>query len=318
MKYAVVDIGTNTVLMLVAEVSDNDKSVKILSEYQEIPRLGRNVDSDGRLGGESIERVIKSLKYFKTILQQTYPDITDPVVTATSAVRDASNRDQFVKRIDNELHWRVQILSGEEEANLTYSGALSVLNIHPDKHYAVLDIGGGSTELATGRGRNLNRAVSLDLGCVRFSERYFKDSPPLKYQVREAKETITSEVSQLELPGNPDILVGVAGTVTSIAGIELKLETYDPKRINGFLLDKAKITDYIADFSATHAAAIEKKYLQFLKGRGDVIVAGLLILSAYMDILNIGTLRVSTGGIRHGVLIEELNKTGYKPDRLLY
>lgn len=302
MRRAVIDIGTNTVLMLIAEVTDG--KVNVISEYQEIPRLGRDVDRDGRLADESVLRVIKTLEKYQSIIQQLYPDISVPSVTATSAVRDASNRDQFIKKVEREMQWPVRILSGEEEADLTYSGALAVFNVSADKNYAVLDIGGGSTELAAGRGRELQRAVSLDLGSVRFSERYFKNNPPEKSQVQQAKEIIKSTISDIIFPEHTDILVGVAGTVTSIAGIEMNLKKYDPIKINGCSLEKSKIMKYIAEFSAIDSSDIEEKYPHFLKGRGDVIVAGLLILAEYMENLRVGTLTVSTGGIRYGVLMD--------------
>jgi len=298
---ASIDIGTNSVLLLVAKIKDGD--IQVLEEKHAVPRLGKGVDVDENLHPDSCDRVVDVLKSYKAHLVENYPSVaSDVVVTATSAVRDSSNRGEFLNQIYQETGWSVQLLSGEEEAQTTYSGAISVLK-DQSGNFVVLDIGGGSTEIAMGNRLELSSGVSIDMGSVRFSERYLKSDPPTADEL----ETLRDEVKSLLKTKNFNLkdyrLVGVAGTVTSIAAIELGLEEYDASLINGYLLKKKSVKNFIYEFSRINSDKIEQKYAPFLTGRGDVITGGLIILQEFMDHFKFDELIVSTGGIRHGILI---------------
>lgn len=297
---ASIDIGTNSVLLLVANIRDG--SIEVLEEKQAVPRLGKGVDADKNLHPDSCDRVVKVLNEYKAHLVENYPQVAnDVIVTATSAVRDSSNREEFLNQIYQETGWRVQLLTGEEEAQTTYTGAISVLK-DQNENFVVLDIGGGSTEIALGKQLQLSSGISVDMGSVRFSERYLKSDPPKKEEL----ETLRTEVNSLLKPKSFNLkkyrLVGVAGTVTSIAAIELGLDEYDASRINGYLLKKKSVEEFIDEFSKITSDEIEQKYSPFLTGRGDVITGGLIILHEFMNHFNFDELIVSTGGIRHGIL----------------
>ncbi|MFO7799767.1 Ppx/GppA family phosphatase [Rhodohalobacter sp.] len=299
---ASIDIGTNSVLLLVAKIQDRD--IEVLEEKQAVPRLGKGVDADKNLHPDSCNRVIKVLKSYKAYLVNNYSSMANEVaVTATSAVRDSSNREEFLNQIYQETGWRVQLLSGVEEAQTTYTGAISVLK-DQSRNYVVLDIGGGSTEIAIGKQLELSSGVSVDMGSVRFSERYLKSDPP---KIKEL-ETLRTEVNSLLESKSFNLknhqLVGVAGTVTSIAAIELDLDHYDASQINGYHLKKETVEDFIDEFLKINSDKIEQKYSPFLSGRGDVITGGLVILLEFMNYFNFNELIVSTGGIRHGILIK--------------
>ncbi|WP_322572039.1 Ppx/GppA phosphatase family protein [Rhodohalobacter sp.] len=297
---ASIDIGTNSVLLLVAKIQDGD--IEVLEEKHAVPRLGKGVDVDKNLHPDSCDRVVNVLKSYKAHLVENYPSVVkDVVVTATSAVRDSSNRGEFLNQIYQETGWSVQLLSGEEEAQTTYSGAISVLK-DQSGNFVVLDIGGGSTEIAMGNRLELSSGVSIDMGSVRFSERYLKNDPPTADEL----ETLRDEVKRLLKAKNFNLknyrLVGVAGTVTSIAAIELGLEEYDASLINGYHLKKESVENFIDEFSRINSDKIEHKYSPFLTGRGDVITGGLIILHEFMNHFKFDELIVSTGGIRHGIL----------------
>ena len=297
---ASIDIGTNSVLLLVANIRDG--GIEVLEEKQAVPRLGKGVDADKNLHPDSCDRVVEVLKKYKFHLDENYPQAAnDVVVTATSAVRDSSNREEFLNQIYQETGWRVQLLTGEEEAQTTYTGAISVLK-DQSENFVVLDIGGGSTEIALGKQLQLSSGVSVDMGSVRFSERYLKSDPPKKEEL----ETLRTEVNSLLKTKSFNLkkyrLVGVAGTVTSIAAIELGLDEYNASRINGYLLKKKSVEEFIDEFSKITSDEIEQKYSPFLTGRGDVITGGLIILHEFMNHFNFDELIVSTGGIRHGIL----------------
>ncbi len=300
-----IDIGTNSVLLLIATVQNG--KIETVHEEQRIPRLGQGVDSDGRLSEEAVQRVMNVLNDYKKLLQKSYPETSkETLVTATSAVRDAENRDEFLERIRQETGWKVMLLSGEEEAQVTFLGALSVLDeSNGDKTVSVLDIGGGSTEIASGKGEALNQWDSLNMGSVRFTERFLKSDPPGKNQIDEARAEVKKMLRNWQRePDNIEQLVGVAGTVTSVAGIDLGLDKYDPDMINGHRLSREFIEEKIDEFSSKSSSQIEESYPLFLKGRGDVITAGLIILSEFMKHCNIESVTVSTGGIRHGILMK--------------
>jgi exopolyphosphatase / guanosine-5'-triphosphate,3'-diphosphate pyrophosphatase len=306
---ASIDIGTNSVLLLVAELSG--EHIHVLDEKQQIPRLGQGVDQTGNLSEEARDRVISVLKSYREFLIENYRDCADhTTVTATSAVRDANNRSQFLDRIFQETGWQVTLLSGKKEAQVTYRGALSVLEgeLH-QKRCTVLDIGGGSTEIATGTGKKLEKWDSLDMGSVRFTERFLKNNPPAELQVDSAGKAVRALLDDWASSSNQTIehLVGVAGTVTSMAGIDLQLDDYDTSKINGHILSIEFIYRMADRLKRMTPVEIEKRYPVFLKGRGEVITAGLIILSEFMNYCKCEEITVSTGGIRHGILLEKNN-----------
>lgn len=301
-----IDIGTNSVLLLVAEM--DGENIHVLHEKQQIPRLGQAVDQTGNLSEEAQDRVISVLKSYREYLIEKYRGCADhATVTATSAVRDANNRSKFLDRILQETGWKVKLLSGKQEAQVTYRGALSVLDSeHHQKKCTVLDIGGGSTEIATGTGMVLDKWNSLDMGSVRFSERFLKNNPPTESQVVSAGKAVRTMLDDWAASSNQNVehLVGVAGTVTSMAGIDLQLDDYDTSKINGHTLSLGFIEEMIGRLKRMTPAEIEKRYPVFLKGRGDIILGGLLIVAEFMRFCNCREIIVSTGGIRHGILLE--------------
>lgn len=300
---ASVDIGTNSVLLLVAKRTNG--RLAILDEKQEIPRLGKGVDKEKNLHPDSRKRVLAVLKSYKKWLQKHYRDTVSGVkVTATSAVRDAGNRETFIKEIEAGTGWNIQLLSGDEEAKTTFTGALSVLPNDGGFYNLVLDIGGGSTEIASGRDLAFEKGISFDMGSVRFSERFFPGNLPKKEEIVQARESARTFLNQMNKPDNTFRAIGVAGTVTSLAGIELGLGAYKSEEINGYPLRRESVKNFIDEFSEYTAQEIEKNYPVFLKGRGDVILAGLLILDEFLEWCGKDEIIVSTGGIRHGVLLQ--------------
>ena len=299
---ASIDIGTNSVLLLVADVTEN--GLEVLYEEQHVPRLGKNVDKDRSLHRDSQKRVIDVLKTFQKKLTGEFPELSNPpVITATSAVRDASNRSEFLEVVNRELGWEIRILSGDEEAKTTYGGAVSVLSLADISTPVIIDIGGGSTEFASGVGPQFKKGVSLNIGSVRFTERYFKSDPPSQKEILSARNTIEKELRKLDDSYRNGVLIGVAGTVTSIAAIEMGLNDYESDRLNGYRLKRSTVSNFIHEFSNKSSVNIEKKYPPFLTGRGEVILAGILILDEFMKMTEREELVISTGGIRHGVLL---------------
>lgn len=306
--HASIDIGTNTVLLLVADVQ-NGRLIQ-RSEEQRTPRLGKGVDSSGNLHPDSINRVLESLREYHELLESSFPRVSDVAVTATSAVRDAGNRSEFMQKVREETGFDITLLSGLEEAQYTFSGALSVL---PDLTEAiVIDIGGGSTEIAIGKPGTLLDSHSFDMGSVRFTERYLKHDPPGEDEMKQCRDAVKEMIRNREFelnsgPKNP-ALVGVAGTVTSLAYMDLQLDAYHPEKLNGYILSIDKIKNWINRLSSIDVQEIETRYPKVMKGRADVITGGLLILEGFMEYYSLSELTVSTGGIRHGAILKQVDQ----------
>lgn len=302
MKVASIDIGTNSVLLLVADKYDDE--FKVLHEIQELPRLGEGVDKDRRLGIESQKRVIDVLKSYKSYLSQHFPEVVAyTAVTATSAVRDASNRNLFLSSVLSETGWDIRLLTGDEESQTTYKGALSVLNASSNENYVVLDIGGGSTEIANGKGLNFANGISIDMGSVRYSERFFHKSGVDLSIVNIVREEVRKNYDTTDSLLKPFKVIGVAGTVTTIAAVSSGLKEYNPNVLNGYILASMDIEKCIDQFIDKTSEEIESINPMYLKGRGDVILAGSIILSEFLNWSKSESLVVSTGGIRHGILV---------------
>lgn len=303
--YASIDIGTNTVLLLVADVVNGTLTVQ--HEEQRMPRLGKGVDASGNLHPDSIRRVLNALGEYKRLLEDKYTELLGVTVTATSAVRDAGNREQFIRQVREETGFGIQLLNGYQEAEYTYVGALSML---PGITRAVvIDIGGGSTEIALGGQGNLLDSHSFDMGSVRFTERYLQHDPPLRSErkvcVGAVKEMLRKRPFDFDdNPGNPE-LVGVAGTVTSLAFMDSGLDIYEAEKVNGYTLPIGKISSWVERLSSIRVEEIEQAYPTVMKGRADIITAGLLILKGFMEFYSMDGLTVSTGGIRHGTVIKK-------------
>lgn len=300
--FASIDIGTNTVLLLIAERRDNHLSV--IHEEQRVPRLGKDVDRDKNLSESGINRVIEVLLEYQDILEG-YPVSDNVVITATSAVRDANNRDEFCSKVQAATGWKVRVLSGNEEAKWTYSGALSMLDVSDDMPVMIIDIGGGSTELAYGHGSNLIDSYSYNMGSVRFTERFLKHDPPLPAEIEQCREAAKSMLETRPFHRDGTVrAIGVAGTVTSLAYIELRLDRYDPEKISGYELSTGVISNYIRKFGEMTTSQLLKAYPEVMTGRADIIVAGLIILEGFLNHYGIDSVTVSNGGIRHGAILD--------------
>lgn len=304
---AAIDIGTNTALLLVAEIVNGQ--ISTLYEEQQIPRLGKGVDKDKVLLKESMTRVIESLKSYKNTIITRYPEVDSIIVTATSAVRDASNRNEFLKQVETDTGFKIMLLSGEEEAHWTFQGALSALsNRNSEKSTVVLDIGGGSTEVAAGVNTIIKESFSFDMGSVRFTERFLKTNPPLQTELEDCKKEIISmfKAQNLQIKSE-SIAIGVAGTLTTLAVLDSLDSTYNSDRVSGYILYKRRIDSWVSTLSKLGINELLELNPNVMKGREDLILAGCLILQGFLEYYDFQEIIVSTGGIRHGAILNNHN-----------
>ncbi|HEX6764277.1 MAG TPA: Ppx/GppA phosphatase family protein [Polyangiaceae bacterium] len=301
MKVAAIDIGTNSVLLLIAETSPNGGLLPLV-ERATITRLGEGVDRTRALAPPAISRTLDCLSDYAKDLARHAPERLS--IVGTSAMRDASGGPELADRAEELLGVRPLVISGQREAELTFRGTLSGLGL--EGPVAVFDVGGGSTEIVVGTASdgNIASATSLDIGSVRLFERHVKSDPPSPSEL-DAVRTAVDRVLFAEptIPGAAT-LVGVAGTVTTLAAIASAIDPYDASRIHGARLALETIRA-LAERLARLSLADRKKLPGLDPRRADVIVAGSLLVERFVTWSRKPEIVVSNRGVRWG-LAEEL------------
>jgi exopolyphosphatase/guanosine-5'-triphosphate,3'-diphosphate pyrophosphatase len=299
---AAIDIGTNTVLLLVAEYANG--VIRNVHEEHRVPRLGKGVDADKNINQAATDRVIDALSAYKKILEADFPKVEEVIVTATSAVRDANNRDEFIAEIKDATGFEVRLLSGKEEADCTAAGALSVLPSIDVEETLILDIGGGSTEVAHIKNGKVIDGHSFDMGSVRFTERFLLGNPPSGKEISTCREKVKEFFDSRPFEVGSNIkAIGVAGTLTTLAAMVLDLTSYEPDELNGFTLLPEHLNNFIAEFEEHPHEEMLAQNPVYLQGREDIFLAGMLILEGFVNQFQLKEVIVSTGGIRHGAVI---------------
>jgi exopolyphosphatase / guanosine-5'-triphosphate,3'-diphosphate pyrophosphatase len=296
-RVAVIDIGTNSARLLVADVEGG--SVSPVERRSRVTRLGRGVDLSGRLSAEAIEDACEAIGDYVVAVDELGAEATDAI--ATSAVRDAANGSAFVAELRERFALSARVLDGEEEARLTYLGATS--EQVPTEPTLVIDIGGGSTEMIVGTGEEIAFHTSLQAGVVRHTERHISSDPPTVVEL----ESLAADVRGLiEAAVGPGIEaregIAVAGTPTSLAAVELQLEPYDPARVHGHVLHLPAIQRMLSQLaSAPLSERIEIPGMH--PDRAPTIVAGVVILVEAMRAFGLARITVSEHDILYGAAL---------------
>ena len=279
MRVAGIDCGTNSIRLLIADVAENGRLVDV-ARRMEIVRLGEGVDRTGRLSDAALARTRTALIGYAAEIAEL--GIGRVRMCATSASRDASNAADFRTMVRGVLGVDPEVITGDEEARLSFTGAVTGLDA--ERPYLIVDIGGGSTEFVTGSA-GVEQAISMDIGCVRMTERHLHDDPPTAAQVTAASEDITAAVDTAlaAVPGREAAtLVGLAGTVTTVAALALGLPAYDAGRIHHARVSReqvAEVTDELLSMTVAERLALPVMH----PGRADVIGAGALILTTILE-----------------------------------
>jgi exopolyphosphatase/guanosine-5'-triphosphate,3'-diphosphate pyrophosphatase len=302
MRLAGVDIGTLTCRLLIADLLP-DKGLKEVRSERRILRLGEGVDQTKRLSVAAMDRVLQCLREWRELIDAAHVDAM--AVVATSAVRDAANRDEFLDHVKREAGFEVEIISGDEEARRTLLGIRSGLSPGVTDVLA-LDIGGGSTEFILDRPGQKPVVQSIDIGVVRLCERLLRHDPPTEEELRQAREWVARE-TKAAVAGmdgyRTATFVGTAGTITSLAAMAQKLPTYEPARIHNYQLQLSTIQETEQTLLSRNKA--DRAGLPGLeKGREEVIAAGAIIIRTIMETLGMSAVLVSDLGLREGVLID--------------
>ena len=283
-RVAAVDIGTNSTRLLITD--GTRRSI--------VTRLGEGVDATGRLGEAPMQRVLDVLRDYKRLVGDA-----PAAAVMTSAVRDAQNGSEFAARVQDALGFPARILSGDEEAELTFAGATAQRD-EPEP-VLVIDIGGGSTELVIGRRDAVTFHVSTQIGVVRHGERHLHSDPPTPQELAALR-------ADIQLPDHPPATraIAVAGTPTQCAAIDLGLEEYDPARIEGHILTRARLDELFADLSAKPLAELQQTR-GLDPARASVIVAGIAILLEVMTSFGLDRVEASEHDILYGLALSTLS-----------
>ncbi len=298
-RVAVIDVGSNSTRLLIADV---DGDVSVLKRQSRVTRLGRGVDLSGQLADEAIEAACAAIADYIAICREAGAEKVAAI--ATSAVRDASNGSAFVAELRERFALSARVLDGEEEARLTYRGATA--KELPATPTLVIDIGGGSTEMIVGTGSEIAFHASLQAGVVRHTERHISGDPPTAVEL----EALAGDVRTLiedALAGHGEAHasagVAVAGTPTSLAAAELGLEPYDPTRVHGHVLSLETIQHLLSQFASAPLA--ERAAIPGLHpDRAPTIIAGCVILVEAMRAFGLQRIKASEHDILYGMALE--------------
>ena len=296
-RVAVIDVGSNSSRLLVADVSG--RRVDQVERRSRVTRLGRGVDLSGRLAAEAIEDTCGAIGEYVADVRELGAERVEAI--ATSAVRDAENGAAFIAELRERFDLSARVLDGEEEARLTYLGASS--ERLPEGPTLVIDIGGGSTELIVGTGEEIGFHASLQLGVVRHSERHIASDPPTAAELEALAADVRAQIEAALPPGlEAQRGIAVAGTPTSLAAIEMELVPYDPERVHGHVLVLPSIQRMLSRL-ATVPLSKREQIPGMHPDRAPTIVAGVVILIEAMRARGLDRVTVSERDILYGAAI---------------
>jgi exopolyphosphatase/guanosine-5'-triphosphate,3'-diphosphate pyrophosphatase len=297
--YAAIDCGTNSTRLLVSR--GEGRSWEALDRQNTITRLGQGVDATGKLDPSAIDRTIEVLRRYQGSIEEHGVEAIR--ITATSAARDASNSEEFFDAAEEVVGVRPELISGDEEGGLSFAGATAELD-PANGPFLVVDIGGGSTELIVGT-TEVQAVRSLDIGCVRLTEKHLHSDPPsaeeLSNAIAEATEHLDEVLREVEAYGAARTLVGVAGTISTVAAVEVGLAEWDRDVIHHFWLTRDAAEDVFRTLATeSHADRLHNPGLE--PARADVIVGGCCILVSLLRTLGSDGLLVSESDILDGLV----------------
>ncbi|GAB4557967.1 MAG: Ppx/GppA phosphatase family protein [Haliangiales bacterium] len=298
-RVASIDIGTNTLLLLVTE-PDADGNLRALRDECEFGRLGQGLDASGLLAAEAVERSLSILRKYRGLMDEHGVEAVAAV--GTQALREAKNRDDFIKPAEQLLGRPIEIITGEREAALVHRAVSAAFATLSGAAFVIADVGGGSTEIIVGGDDGVESFTSVPIGSVRLSERHLKTDPPSAAERAALVADIDAALAPLTIPTEVAV-VGTAGTATTMASVALALDSYDADRVNGYTMARAAVDAQLELLSARTVA--ERKALPGLEPmRADVIVAGAAIFARLLHRVAASELLISDRGVRWGLAHE--------------
>ncbi len=293
MRVAVIDVGTYSTRLTIADIKDKD--FKILYEEGHITALGRGVKKTGLLSEEGIKDTLKVIEKYKKLCEEY--GVQKCLVLGTEALRIAKNRDKFLKELQK-LGLDIKIISPQEEGKYAYIGAFYA--VKPQGKVCVIDQGGGSTEFIFGQGLDIEEVISLPMGIVNLTEGFIKHNPPTEEEIKNLLLYLDEKIKPVVRP--VDTLVGLGGTITTVAALEYSIYPYDPSKINGLTLTKEQIKKWFEKLSRLTVEE-RKKIPQIEDKRAEAIVPGIAMFWRILENFGKYELIVSDWGVKQGALI---------------
>ena len=301
-RYAAIDVGTNSVKLNVGERLD-DGEWRTVVDRSEMTRLGEGIHETGRLGEEAVRRTVDAIAELAEEARRAGAE--EIAVVGTAGLRQAVNSDEFLDAVRERAGVLVEVIAGDEEARLSFLAAADALHLGTGR-LGVFETGGGSSQFTFGEDGRVQERFSLDLGAVPVTERFGLDRAVDEQTVAAAREAIASQLGPLE--GRPplDVLVGIGGAITNLAGVQLGLDRYEPGRVRGLELGATEVDRQIELYRTRDAE--ERRGIRGLQPkRAEVILAGACIVRTVLAKLGRDSLTVSDQGLRHGVLLERFS-----------
>jgi exopolyphosphatase/guanosine-5'-triphosphate,3'-diphosphate pyrophosphatase len=303
-RVASIDIGTNTILLLIAEADQG--RIKPIFEKETVVRLGERIHENGVLLKEAMSRGLQTLSQY--LEQCRAMKVQDIFAVGTSALREAKNSGEFLRLIQGELDLPIQVISGEEEAQLSFLAVARDLE-ETGKTFLVVDIGGGSTEFILGKGDQIRNWMSLPLGSVRFTEQFLRSNPVREGERQEMEREICKQLVHIPHTKEPLSMVAVGGTATTLASVEQGLDDFIAERIHHFVLHKEALKNQLLLYR-TKTIEERRKIPGLPVARAEVILAGAAILYLAMEEARCPSVLISSHGVRYGLLYRKLNLEG--------
>jgi exopolyphosphatase/guanosine-5'-triphosphate,3'-diphosphate pyrophosphatase len=298
-RYAVIDVGTNSVKFHVAERTDGG-ALRTVVDRAEMTRLGEGLEQRGEIGAEALERTASAIADMASEAKRNGARAL--VAVGTAGLRIARNSASALAAIRARTGVAVEVISGQEESRLAYLAVKAGLKA-PEGSLVVFDTGGGSSQFTFGHGSRVDERFSVNVGAVPYTERFGLDKAVSPGVLSDALAAIASDLSRIEGHPAPDLLVAMGGAITNLAAVKHALKTYDPDVVQGTALDRAEIERQI-ELYRSRSAAERRAIVGLQPKRAEVILAGACIVRTVMDKLRQNTVRVSDRGLRHGVLAE--------------
>lgn len=298
-RFAVIDIGTNSIKFHVGERKD-DGTWGVVLDRADLTRLGENLQATGEIGPEAMERNVTAIA--EMVAEAAKEGASAVAAVGTMALRTARNSKQFIDKVRERCGLAIEVIPGEEESRLSYLAVKSGIGL-TDGSMVIFDTGGGSTEFVFGKGTGVNDRFSLNVGALRFTESFGLGGPVTPERLQEAMQAVGKDLERLDTATMPDALVGMGGTVTNIAGVRHRLAKYDPDIVQGSTIDRWEINRQI-ELYRSRTVEERRQVIGLQPKRADVILAGLCIVHTIMEKLHKDLFTVSDRGLRHGLLVD--------------
>ncbi len=298
-RYAVIDVGTNSVKFNISERRP-DGTWQTLGDHAEITRLGEGLEKTGEISSEAMTRTVSAIAAMASEARDA--GVSAIAAVGTMGMRMARNSQQFIDSVEQRCGVRIEIIPGEEEGRLAYLAVKAGLGL-AEGSLAIFDTGGGSTQFTFGHGSVVEERFSLNVGAVRFTEKYGLAGVISQERLHAAKDAIASELARIDARPAPDTLVGMGGAITNIAAVKHQLAKYDPDVIQGSVIERTEVERQI-ELYCSRSLEERRAIVGLQPKRADVILAGACIVKLVMDKLGKDRLSVSDRGLRHGLMID--------------